>query len=123
MTLREIQSCLEAQVCCCEDSLDRKVCSGCGADLMSDVLAFVKDDTLLLSGMNNTHVVRTAEMLDVPCIVMVRGKVPHEDVLEMAREAGVVIMYTQLSMFTACGILYEKGLRGCAPAESGGSHG
>ena len=58
---------------------------------MSDVLAFVKDDTLLLSGMNNTHVVRTAEMLDVPCIVMVRGKVPHEDVLEMAREAGVVI--------------------------------
>ncbi|MDL2224768.1 hypothetical protein LJC20_00950 [Eubacteriales bacterium OttesenSCG-928-M02] len=120
MKLTEVVSALDAQVCCGADQLDRQVKSACGADLMSDVLAFVKEDTVLLTGMNNTHAVRTAEMVDVPCIVFVRGKQPGEDVLDMAKESGVVVLRTEESMFTACGKLYAKGLQGAIRVEDDG---
>ena len=120
MRLQEVADILNAHVCCGEGNLSREVHSACGADLMSDVLAFVKEDTLLLTGMNNTHAIRTAEMVDVPCIVFVRGKVPGEDVLEMARESGIVVLKTGESMFSACGKLYEKGLVGSIKVKESG---
>jgi len=86
----------------------------CGADLMSDVLAFVKHDALLLSGLINPHVVRTAEMMDIQCIIFVRGKMPPEEVLEAARKRDIALMCTEETMFTACGLLYTHGLKGSA---------
>ncbi len=80
--------------------------------MMSDVLAFTKHDAILLTGLINNHVIRTAEMLDVQYIMFVRGKVPPEDVVEMAQELGMVLMTTDLPMFTACGILYSNGIKG-----------
>ena len=112
MKLREIQTVLEAQVLCGEDMLDREVHSACASDFMSDVLAFVKDQALLLTGMVNPQVVRTAEMMDMKCIVFVRGKVPDESIVEMARERGIVVMTSTARMFTASGLLFTKGLVG-----------
>ncbi len=112
MTIREVGGALFAQVLCCEELLDEDLHSACGSDLMSDVLAFVKDRAVLLTGMTNAHVVRTAEMLDIICVVFVRGKVPDDSILEMAVERGIAILSTDMTLFTACGVLYERGLRG-----------
>ncbi|MBC8530733.1 DRTGG domain-containing protein [Gehongia tenuis] len=112
MKIGEIKESLEAEVLCGEDLMDLEILSGCGADLMSDVLAFVKEKIVLLTGLTNPHVIRTAEMLDVSCIVFVRGKKPTPDILEMATERGIAVLSTGETLFTACGRLYEKGLRG-----------
>ena len=112
MKLREIRDILEATVLCGEESLDLEVFDACGSDFMSDVLAYVKDQALLLTGMVNPQVVRTAEMMDMKCIVFVRGKVPDETILEMARERDIVVMTSEKPMFIACGLLYTTGLAG-----------
>ncbi|MDR0406387.1 MAG: hypothetical protein LBH54_06245 [Clostridiales bacterium] len=84
--------------------------SACGSDLMSDVLAFVKDQGLLLTGLVNPQVIRTAEMMDVVAICFVRGKTPDESVLALARERGMPILTTRYPLFIACGRLYNGGL-------------
>ncbi len=112
MTLSEIRDLLQAQVLCGEDALDRQVKSACASDFMSDALAYVKDQAVLLTGMVNPQVVRTAEMLDMKCIVFVRGKQPGEDILALAREGGIVVMRCDKRMFIACGLLYSHGLAG-----------
>ena len=112
MKISEIAALLDARVYCGEDMMDREVHSGCGCDLMSDVLAYVKDQAVLLTGLNNPQVVRTAEMMDMVCIVFVRGKQPQEQIVEMAAQRGMAVLSTHLPMFSACGILYQHGLRG-----------
>ncbi len=112
LTVREIAIELGAEVLAGADLLEAEVATACGADLMSDVLAFVKDRSVLLTGLVNQHVMRTAEVLDVLAVVFVRGKRPPDDVLEMARDRGIAILLTQHTLFTACGLLYNQGLRG-----------
>ncbi len=111
MTIREIRDLLDAQVLTCEQSLDHQVFSACGSDMMSDVLAYVKDQAVLLTGLVNSQVVRTAEMMDMVCIVFVRSKQPTPEILELAKEAGIVVMATKKRMYEACGKLYHSGLR------------
>lgn len=112
MTLREIRDILEADVLCGGDQLDTQVLSACGSDFMSDVLAYVKNQAMLLTGLVNPQVVRTADMMDMKCIVFVRGKRPDEAILELARDRDIVVMATALPMYPACGKLYQAGLRG-----------
>ena len=112
MYLYEIRDILQADVLCGEEGLDRQVRSACASDFMSDVLAYVKDQGLLLTGMVNPQVVRTAEMMDMKCIVFVRGKLPGPDIVELARERDIVVMRSALRMFIACGLLYSRGLAG-----------
>ena len=114
MTVADIRDHLEATVLCCEENLGREVHTACGSDMMSDVLAFVKDQSVLVTGLCNPQTVRTAEMMDIICICFVRGKEPDETVIKLAEERDIVIMATQKRMFEACGILYENGLRGGA---------
>ena len=112
MTINEIKDLLSADVLCCTDQLSREVHTACGSDMMSDVLAFVKDQAVLITGLNNPQVVRTAEMMDIICICFVRGKQPDQMLIDLASEKGIVLMTTETKMFEACGLLYEKGLRG-----------
>ena len=112
MTVNDVKNILDAKIWCCEHKLDAEVHSACGSDMMSDVLAFVKDQSVLLSGLVNPQVIRTAEMMDILCVIFVRGKEPNETILELAREKDICIMTTPRRMFTACGLLYENGLRG-----------
>ena len=112
MKLREVQQLLDAKILCGEDGLDREVNSACGCDLMSDVLAFVKDKALLLSGLVNPQVIRTAEMMDISAIVFVRGKQPDENTLALAEEKDMVIFSTELPLYVSCGKLYSNGLMG-----------
>lgn len=114
MTIADVKRILKAKVLCCEELLDKEVHTACGSDMMSDVLAFVKDQSVLLTGLCNAQVVRTAEMMDIVCICFVRGKLPDAEVIALAREREIVLLATDMRMFPACGILYEEGLRGGA---------
>jgi hypothetical protein len=96
--------------------MDNVLSSACGADLMSDVLTFAKEGCVLLTGMVNHHVVRTAEMLDVMCIVFVRGKKPTDDVIELAQDCGITLLTCNQTLYEACGILYMQGLGPCRKA-------
>ena len=112
MTVREIQNILSAEVVCGGDCLDREVNDACGSDMMSDVLAFVKQQAVLLTGLVNPQVIRTAEMMDMKCVVFVRGKRPDRDMTELAENLDIILLATKLPMFSSCGLLYEKGLGG-----------
>ena len=112
MTVLQLKEILSAELLCGGDHLDREVQTACGSDMMSDVLAFVKEQAVLLTGLVNPQVVRTAEMMDMKVIVLVRGKVPGDAILDLARELDIVVLKTELEMFTSCGKLYQAGLRG-----------
>ena len=112
MKIQKIKDLLNATVLCGEENLDGDVKSACGCDMMSDVLAYVKDQAVLLTGLCNPQVVRTAMMMDMRCIVFVRGKDPSADVIALAKDAGIVVLSTELRMYVACGLLYSEGLQG-----------
>ena len=110
MKLKEIKDLLAADVLCGEELLDTEVESAFASDFMSDILAFSREEKVLITGMINPQVIRTAEMVDMICIIFVRGKVPTEDIIELARESGMVVMASKQLMYTACGILYSNNL-------------
>ena len=111
MTVAEAISILEGQFFSGEDQADLEIASACGSDLMSDVMAFVKDRVILLTGLVNPQVIRTATLLDIHVVVFVRGKSPSRDMIDMAKEADIILAGTKLSMFLSCGKLYEAGLK------------
>ena len=110
MQLWEIRDILDAKVFSGDEYLEREVQAACGSDLMSDVLAFAKNQSILLTGLLNPQVVRTAEMMDICCVVIVRGKTPDENLIKLAEDKEIVLMATKYSMYSACGRLYSKGL-------------
>ncbi len=112
MTIADMVKILHARVLRGEEKLSRPVYTACCSDLMSDVLAFVNEKTVLITGITNLQVVRTADMLDLRCLVFARGKVPADEILDQAAEQGLVVLTTRETAFTACGLLYEAGLRG-----------
>ena len=112
MKISKIVELLDAKVLCGQNMLEGTVHSACGCDMMSDVLAFVKEQAVLITGLCNPQVVRTAIMMDMRCIVFVRGKMPPEDVLTLAEDAGIVVLASNERMYTACGKLYVNGLTG-----------
>ena len=112
MKISFIKELLKANTVCCDDGLEHHVYSACGSDMMSDVLAYVKDQAVLLTGLVNSQVIRTAEMMDMKCIVFVRSKIPTAEMIELAKENGIVILTTAKRLYEACGILYSNGLIG-----------
>ena len=112
MKIRDIGKILDAQVIAGQGDLDEEIQYGYGCDLMSDVLAYVQSNVVLLTGLVHPQVIRTAEMLDIKLVVIVRGKEPGPDLIEMANRRELVIMTTRHSLFTASGILYGAGLKG-----------
>ena len=114
MKLREIAQSISAEVLFGEELLDTiEIQCAYGADLMSDVLAFALPGTLLLTGLTNIQIVRTAQMLDLPAVVFVRGKRPQDPAIQLASQIGMPVLLCPLSMFEACGILFQKGLEAC----------
>ncbi len=112
MKLREVSKILNAKVLCGEEYLDTEVLAACGSDMMSDVLAYVRDQSILLTGLVNPQAVRTVIMMDMKCICFVRGKMPDNKILDIARDNNIVVMSTNERLYTACGKLYQNGLVG-----------
>lgn len=112
MKISKLQELLDAKVLTCEENMNKEVYSAFGCDLMSDVLACVTDQAVLLTGLVNPQVIRTALMMDMVCIIFVRSKSPSYEMIELARENGIVMMSTEKTLYNACGILYSSGLVG-----------
>ena len=112
MKISQVIELLDAEIICGEGLVGKHVYSACGSDMMSDVLAYVKDQSVLLTGLVNSQVIRTAEMMDMVCIVFVRSKRPTEEMIELAKESGIVLLASKKRMYEACGKLYASGLCG-----------
>ena len=112
MKLERVMELLNAKVYTNVPYENIEIHAACGADLMSDALAFGEDKGLLLTGLNNLQCIRTAEMMDIHCVVLVRGKEPDEAIVTLADEKDIVVMKTDYSMYTSCGLLYQAGLSG-----------
>lgn len=117
MTLEQIVTILGGDFLTHQNHNQKNVKTGCGCDLMSDVLAFIKQDTLLLTGLTNAQVIRTAEMADVKAICFVRGKKPGQEVVALAEEKDIALLATTLPLFEACSRLSRNGLAGCSEYE------
>lgn len=113
MTLEEVAMLLDAEVLTPGADLSKiEVACACGCDLMSDVLAFTKEKTLLLTGLTTPQVIRTAEVSDLVGIVFVRGKRPSSEVIAMAEEKGIPLLLTRYPLYETCGLLYSRGVSG-----------
>lgn len=110
MKVKEIADLLNATPLCGEELYDMDMTNAFSSDMMSDVLAFVQNQCVLITGLMNVQVVRTAEMMDMKCVVFVRGKQPDDNVIEMAKDLGLCVLSTKYTMFEASGILYKNGL-------------
>lgn len=110
MKIRQIAELLGAEVLCCGELLEEETLSACGSDMMSDVLAYVKDQAVLLTGLVNPQVVRTAMMMDMRCLVFVRNKRPTPEMIDLAQENHIVVLCTENRMYESCGKLYAAGL-------------
>ena len=111
MELSKMRDILEAEVLCGEERLEEEVETLFASDMMSDVLACPDEIQCLLTNLINQQVIRTSDMLDIGVVIFVHGKQPAEDVVEMARQRDMALLRTECRMFTACGRLYEAGLR------------
>jgi predicted transcriptional regulator len=112
LKLSEVQRILGASVLVDAYKLDKEVEMAFGADLMSDILAMCREHTMILTGMTNIQVIRTAEMSDLAAVVFVRGKEPGQEVIEMAESIELPLLSTKLTMYEAAGLLYSAGLSG-----------
>ncbi len=116
MLVREIVHLLDANILCGEARLNDDISSIFASDMMSDILACPKEIGCMLTGQVNQQVIRTADMMDIPVIVFVRGKVPAPEVTAMAAQRGMTVLTTPRGMFSACGILYSSGFQAGADA-------
>lgn len=89
---------------------NREVKGAFAADLMSDVLASIQPEAVLVTGLCNPQVVRTAVMSDVAAIVLVRGKTPPKETLDLAIEEGIPFVTSPFGMFEVCGRFHEAGI-------------
>jgi predicted transcriptional regulator len=113
LTLQDICPLIDADVLCLADKLPNvEVSVACGSDLMSDVLVFTHEKTLLCTGLVSPQVIRTAEVAGLCAIIFVRGKRPEEDVIRLAVEKGIPLLATRLPMYETCGILFRAGIAG-----------
>jgi predicted transcriptional regulator len=112
LLLRDVQKILDAEVLVGEDKLDIEVHTAFGADLMSDVLAFADSGCLLLTGLTNPQIIRTADVLDIAAIILVRGKKPPPETLRAAEDKNIPVLSTKYILFESAGRLYEKGIVG-----------
>lgn len=119
MNLEQILDVIDGQAISNGADLSIEVEMACGADLMSDVLAFTHSGTLLLTGLTNPQVVRTSEMAGIKAIVFVRGKTPPSETVSLAESMGIPLLASRFTMFDACGLLYGRGLQGCGLSSLG----
>jgi len=112
MKIKEIAKILNADILTDFSSEDTDIQCGFASDLMSDVLAYANSDSLLVTGLNNAQVIRTAEMMDMTTVLFVRGKRPCKEILELAKENSVTVLATNYTMFKTCGLLVLNGMKG-----------
>jgi predicted transcriptional regulator len=113
MKLKEVKAILDADILVGHDLLEMEVDTAFGADLLSDVLTFAKPGCMLITGLTNHQIIRTADILEIAAIIIVRGKKPAPETIRLAKELEIPVLSTKYILFETAGRLYEKGMRGC----------
>ncbi|MDD4226025.1 MAG: DRTGG domain-containing protein [Mariniphaga sp.] len=111
MKVDEILKHADAQLITTVSDRCRNLDMAFSSDLMSDVLTLDEENILLITGLSNLQLVRTAEMADIQAVLIARGKRATPEMIELANENGIVIMETPYSIYKASGILFAKGLK------------
>ena len=111
MRITQIADCIRATVLFGADKTDN-ITDACGSDMMSDVLAYANGKGMLITGLVNPQVIRTAHMLDMHAVVFARGKMPTAEMIALAAENDIAVLFTEMGMFEVCGLLYGAGLGG-----------
>lgn len=96
----------EADVC-----RDRDIASAVAADLMSEVMLGTVDGSIIVTGLINPQVIRTAEMMNASAVLFVRGKKINDQIIDLARDRGVTVLSSGCTMYEACGRLYSGGIK------------
>lgn len=115
MKLRQVIATVEGIVVDGQVDLETEIHRGVSADLMSDALRFGRENMLLVTGLTNPQVVRTAEMIGISALLFVRAKLPPPETIALAREAGIALLATKFTMYESSGLLYQAGLPGIGP--------
>jgi predicted transcriptional regulator len=110
MELREIIKIVDGTLLNPQIEMQVQIRGGIGADLMSDVLAASQPDAILLTGLTNPQVVRTAQMADIRAIIFVRDKKPQAETLNIANQENIPLITSPFGMFELCGRLHQAGL-------------
>ena len=113
MKLKEIKEVLEAELLTDNYDPELEVPLGASSDLMSDILAFGKPGSILLTSLNNIQAINTANVADIKVVCFVQGKIPNEMIINLAKRDNITVLTTKLTMFVSCGKLYQGGLEGC----------
>jgi len=111
MKIDEIAKLLNATIHYMPEGYDKEITHAGASDLMSDVLAYVVQDILLITGLLGPQVIRTASMMDISAVIFTRGKVPTQDVINLAKDFQIGVLSTELKSYTTCGRLYCSGIR------------
>ena len=111
MILKQLCDIVGGRAVCGSSRLEEDVEYGFASDLMSDVLTLKEEDFILITGLANVQLIRTAEISDIWCMLICRGKRATEEMIELAAENDMVIIETPFSMFKCSGLLYKAGLR------------
>ena len=110
MKIAEIKELLAARAFTCPEKAEEEVTAAAACDMLSDVLAMGAAPDVLITGLLNPQVIRTAVLLDARCVVFVRGKLPGQAIVDLAEESGVCVLSTEMPMYQACGVLHAQGL-------------
>ena len=94
-------------------NLDTNIKGGFSGDLMSDVLASIQSESLLITGLSNPQVVRTALIADVRLIIFARGKTPSQDTINLAVAEQLPIVTSKLGLYEISARLAYHGLPSC----------
>ena len=114
MKLIIIKKILEAEIITGKYNPETEIEIGCSSDLMSEILAYGKPDSILLTSLNNIQVINTANVADINVVCFVMGKTPDENMINLAKKNGITVLITKLTTFESCGRLYNNGLRSCS---------
>lgn len=112
LSIRQVLALVNAKLVCGEEQhLDAPVQKAFASDLMSDVLQVDSENLLLITGLAHPQVIRTAEMADIECILLVRNKKATPEMISLARQAGITLAECEGSMYKTAGMLYNAGIR------------
>jgi predicted transcriptional regulator len=102
MTVLDLSAVLDGELLCCSEKADDEVCDFAASDLLSDILTFEKERYALVTGLTNAQIIRTAEITNACCVVLVRDKQPQQAAVQLAESHGIPLVLSPLSMFEAC---------------------
>ena len=111
MNLMDIITIAEGEVLTPELDTNVNIHRGYCADLMSDVLAYSRPRAVLLTGLTNPQVVRTAQIAEFRAIILIRGKQPQTETLEIARQENIPLVSSPFGMFELSARLHDAGLK------------